>query len=62
MTNGPGDRFLKSIHAVKRNMGHSNEAAMSARSQFLSMSHHFGCPKSLFTVSFDDGLDIRILS
>ena len=61
-TNGPGDRFLNSVHAVKKNLGHSNEAAMSARSQFLSLTHHFGCPICLFTVSFDDGLDLRILS
>ena len=60
--NGPGDKFLSSIHAVKKNLAHSNEAAMSARSQFLSLTHHFGVPKVLFTVSFDDSLDIRILA
>ena len=59
---GPGDKFLSSIHAVKKNLAHSNEAAMAARSQFLSLTHHFGVPKVLFTVSFDDSLDIRILA
>jgi hypothetical protein len=60
--NGPGQRFLDSVHTVKKNLAHSNEAAMSARSQFMSLTHHFGCPKVLFTVSYDDSLDLRILT
>ena len=60
--NDPGEKFLKSIKCVQKNMAHSNEAAMTARSQFLSLTHHFGIPKILFTVSFEDGFDIRILA
>ena len=26
------------------------------------MTHYYGCPKLLFTVSFDDSLDIRMLA
>ena len=59
---GPGVNFLKSIRTVKRFLGHTNEAAASAQSKFLSLTHHYGCPKALFTVSFDDSLDIRILT
>jgi hypothetical protein len=59
---GPGDQFLKSIHAVKKNLAHSNEAAMTARAQFLSLNHHFSSPMALFTVNFEDGYDIRIAS
>ena len=59
---GAANNFLNSLHAVKRNLCHSNEAAMSARSQFMSLSHHFGCPQVLFTVTFDDALDLRILT
>lgn len=59
---GPGDQFLQAIHAVKKNLAHSNEAAMTARAQFLSLSHHFCCPMALFTVNFEDGYDIRIAS
>ena len=62
VTNGPGDRFLSSIRAVKKNLAHTNECAMSARAQFMSLNHHFGCPTCLFTVNFDDGLDLRILA
>ena len=60
--NGPGESFLDSIHAVKKNMAHTNPAAQAAQAKFLSLTHHFGCPKVMFTVSFDDSLDIRILS
>ena len=59
---GAATNFLNSLHAVKKNMCHSNEAAMSARSQFMSLSHHFACPQVLFTVTFDDALDLRILT
>jgi len=30
--------------------------------KFLSLTHKFGCPKVLFTVCFDDSLDLRILT
>ena len=43
-------------------MCHTNEAASAAQCKFLSMTHHFGCPKVLFTVSYDDGLDLRMLA
>ena len=59
--NGPGQQFLDSINAVKKKMGHTNSSAKAAQAKFLSLTHHFGCPKVLFTVSFDDSLDIRIL-
>ena len=42
-------------------MAHSNACAQAAQAKFLSLTHHFGCPKVMFTVSFDDSLDIRIL-
>ena len=58
----PGKTFLQSLRTVKRNLGHTNEAAAAAQAKFLSLTHHFGCPKVLFTVSFDDSLDIRILT
>ena len=58
---GPGQKFLDSVKAVKRRMPHTNSAAQAAQAKFLSLTHHFGCPKILFTVSFDDSLDIRIL-
>ncbi|CAB9504395.1 helicase PIF1 [Seminavis robusta] len=60
--NGPGSHFLESVHCVKRNMAHTNAAASSAQAKFLTLTHHYGCPKVLFTVSFDDSLDIRILA
>jgi PIF1-like helicase/Helitron helicase-like domain at N-terminus len=60
--NGPGQSFLESVRSVKKNMAHTNDAAKAARAQFLSLSHHFGCAKLLFTVSFDDALDLRILA
>ena len=59
--NGPGQKFLESVRAVKKKMAHSNACAQAAQSKFLSLTHHFGCPKVMFTVSFDDALDIRIL-
>ena len=59
---GPGEDFLKSIRTVRSNLGHTNEAAAAAQAKFLSLTHHFGCPKLLFTVSFDDSLDLRILT
>ncbi|MGL5936717.1 MAG: hypothetical protein ACRCZI_13975, partial [Cetobacterium sp.] len=59
---GPGDNFLKSIKLVKTRMSHTNEAAAAAQAKFISLTHHFGCAKALFTVSFDDSLDIRILT
>lgn len=59
---GPGKKFLDSVEAVKRRMAHGNGAAQAARAKFLSLNHHFGCPKVLFTVAFDDALDIRILA
>ena len=59
---GPGKKFLQSLRSVKKNMGHTNEAAAAAQARFLSLTHHFGCPKVLFTVSFDDSLDLRILT
>ena len=57
---GKGSNFLKSVRSVKRNMAHSNEAASAAQAKFFTLSHHYGCPKVLLTVSFDDSLDIRI--
>ena len=60
-SNGPGQKFLDSVRAVKGNMAHTNAAAQAAQAKFLSLTHHFGCPKVLFTISFDDSLDIRIL-
>ena len=59
---GPGQKFLRSLRSVKKNLGHTNEAAAAAQARFLSLTHHFGCPKVLFTVSFDDSLDFRILT
>ena len=61
-TVGPGKAFLESVEAVKRNLAHSNGASKAGQSKFLSLNHHFGCPKLLFTVAFDDSLDIRILA
>ncbi|CAB9528286.1 expressed unknown protein [Seminavis robusta] len=61
VVNGPGSRFLDSVHSVKKQMAHTNGAAAAAQSKFLTLTHHYGCPKVLFTVSFDDSLDIRIL-
>jgi PIF1-like helicase/Ulp1 protease family, C-terminal catalytic domain/Helitron helicase-like domain at N-terminus len=61
-THGPAQQFLNSIKSVKRHMAHTNLSAQAAQSKFLSLTHHFGCPKVLFTVSFDDSLDIRILT
>ena len=58
---GPGQKFLDSVKAVKRRMPHTNGAAQAAQAKFLSLTHHFGCPEILFTVSFDDSLDIRSL-
>ena len=60
--NGPGTDFLQSVQCVTKRMAHSNGAAQAAQAKFLSLTHHFGCPKVLFTVSFDDSLDIRILA
>lgn len=57
---GPGSNFLKSVHCVKKNMGHTNADAQANQSKFISLAHHFGCAKALFTLSFDDSLDIRI--
>jgi PIF1-like helicase/Helitron helicase-like domain at N-terminus len=62
VVNGPGKDFLNSVQTVKRNMAHTNASAQTAQAKFLSLTHHFGCPKALFTVSFDDSLDIRILA
>ena len=58
----PGDKFLQTLHSVKRNLAHTNEAAVAARARFLTMTHYHGCPKLLFTVSFDDSLDTRTLA
>lgn len=57
---GPGENFLNSVRTVKKNMGHTNAAAQAAQSKFISLTHHFGCAKVLFTVSFDDSMDLRI--
>jgi Helitron helicase-like domain at N-terminus len=57
----PGQKFLDSVKAVKRHLAHTNNSAQAAQAKFLSLTHHFGCPTVLFTVSFDDSLDIRIL-
>lgn len=62
VSHGPGGRFLNSLKAVRKNMAHTNDAAKTARNRFISLSHHYGCPKLLFTVTFDDSLDIRILT
>jgi hypothetical protein len=43
-------------------MAHTNATAQVAQAKFLSLTHHFGCPKALFMVSFDDSLDILILA
>ena len=59
-TNGPGKAFMSSLKAVKKNMAHTNQAAQANQAKFISLSHHFGCAKAMLTVSFDDGLDIRI--
>ena len=59
---GPGANFLKSVHSVKKNMGHTNADAQANQAKFISLAHHFGCAKALFTVSFDDSLDIRVAS
>ena len=58
----PGESFLQTLRTVKRNLAHTNEAARAARNRFLTMTHYYGCPKLLFTISFDDALDIRILA
>ena len=58
----PGENFLRTLKTVKKNLAHTNEAAKAARARFLTMTHYHGCPKLLFTVSFDDALDIRILA
>jgi Helitron helicase-like domain at N-terminus len=60
--NGPGKKFLNSVQSVKKNMAHTNATAQAAQAKFLTLTHHFGCPKVLFTVAFDDSLDIRILA
>jgi hypothetical protein len=59
---GPGANFLESIKSCKKQMSHTNAAAAAAQAKFISLTHHFGCAKVLFTVSFDDSLDIRILT
>ena len=58
--NGPGKAFMESLRAVKRNMAHTNQAAQANQAKFIGLSHHFGCAKAMLTVSFDDGLDIRV--
>ena len=57
---GPAASFLDSVHSVKKNMGHTNADAQANQAKFISLAHHFGCAKALFTLSFDDSLDIRI--
>ena len=60
--NGPGKKFLNSVQSVKKNMGHTNATAQAAQAKFLTLTHHFGCPKVLFTIAFNDSLDIHILA
>jgi hypothetical protein len=55
-----GTKFLDSVQAVHKQLAHSNAAAKAARPKFISLIHHFGSPALLFTVSFDDTLDLRI--
>ena len=61
-TKSPGEKFLQTLHTVKKNLAHTNEAAKAARNRFLTMTHYCGCPKVLFTISFDDALDTRIMA
>ena len=47
--------FLKSIDAVSRSMGHTNEAAKSARLKMLADTVRFGTGAVFLTVTPDDG-------
>ena len=52
--------FLKSIDAVCKSMGHTNEAAKSARLKMLADTVRFGTGAVFLTVTPDDGNCLRI--
>lgn len=54
---GPGEDFLRSAKTMKGRMA---LVAQANQAKFMSLSQHFGCSKILFTVSFDDSLDIHM--
>jgi len=55
------NQFLRSIHAVCRDLPHSNEASMEARKIYFSFLMHFGLPAVFLTVTPDDGRNYRIV-
>ena len=53
-------QLLRSIDAVCKNMGHSNDAAKSARLKMFANTVRFGQGSIFFTVTPDDGNSFRI--
>jgi hypothetical protein len=54
-------QYLKSIKAVCKDLPHSNEAALAARSTYFSYLMRFGLPCIFLTVSPDDLRNYRII-
>jgi hypothetical protein len=55
------NQFLRSIHAVCRDLPQSNEASIEARKIYFSYLMHFGLPAVFLTITPDDGRNYRIV-
>ena len=53
-------RFVSSLEACCKHMGHTNEAAKSARLKVFALNAAFGIPAVFFTVTPDDSNGFRI--
>jgi hypothetical protein len=60
VTTPVAERFLKSIHAVSKSMGHMAEAAKGARSKILSDMARFGASAVFLMVMPDDSNCLRL--
>jgi hypothetical protein len=59
-TPGLAGRFLSSVTTSCRPLGHSNEAAVFARKQYMAYCDMLGIPGVFFSVTPDDSMSFRI--